>query len=160
MSKFGFFLIILAIIIGIGAALYTLNPFKMLYQKNDKQRIKDLENVAKAFDLYYETYGSYPSSDSETYEILSVNKEKIPWGSSFNPFINLLPKDPSLNRRYVYFSDEEKGNRTYQLYASLEDPESAENSCGLKDCPNVPGTNLCGENKPCNYAITSGNVSP
>lgn len=171
MSKFGAFLTFLAIIVSIGAVLYTIQPFKIIYQKNDMQRIRDLENIAKALDLYYTTYGNYPSSDPETYEILSADKERIPWGSSFGPFSEILPKDPSFNRKYVYYSDEEKGNKAYQIYASLENPESVEGSCGTNDCPNVPGVNLCEEkgriaaffldkDKPCNYGITSGNVSP
>jgi hypothetical protein len=160
MSKFGVFLIFLSFLVILYAAFYIINPLKMIGQRNDAERVKNLENIAEGLRLYHRDYGSYPESSEDTFEITSTDKEVIHWGGSFAPYLMVVPKDKSKNRNYVYWSDNENGNKTYKLYASLEYPEFISESCGEKDCPNVPGKNLCGESLPCNYGITSGNVSP
>src|SRR3989344_2092604 len=130
MSRFGVFLIFLSITMVLGLILYITNPLKIIAHKNDTQRINDLAKIAVALEKYNETYGNYPRSDTETFEILSSGGEKISWGSPLLPFIDPLPKDPSFNRKYIYFSDEQE-NKTFQIYASLENPESVETFCFL-----------------------------
>lgn len=160
MSKFGFFLIFLSIIVVLGVVFYITQPLKMISQTNDRQRIKDLQDIASGLERFREAYGFYPYSDKGTYKLLTIDKESLDWGASFSPFLNKLPKDPDAKRRYIYWSDEQNRNKTFKIYASLEDPLSIESSCGESDCPGVPASNLCGEGLPCNYGITSGNVSP
>lgn len=160
MSKFALFLIFLAILIVLGVIFYLTQPLKKLALEHDKVRKNDLMKIAAALEKYHNDYGSYPQYDESQYIILA-NLAEIPWGSSFNPYLETVPKE-TRPRRYVYWSDKENGFQSFRLYASLEDPQDEPKACGtlVKDCPNVPGQLLCGQNLPCNYGVSSENISP
>lgn len=167
MGKFGIFLIILSVLILIGAGVYIVNPLKDLSEKRDQQRVHDLTNVSRALERYYRDNGHYPHFNAEY--MIVTGEETHPWGFSWLPYINPLPKDPSGSKRYVYWADEGNNYQSYGLYTSLDLPEEMEGSCKSgAECPGVPGANLCGgksnifipSNKQCNFGITSSNISP
>jgi hypothetical protein len=84
----------------------------------------------------------------------------VDWGKAWQPYMNLLPKDPKTGKNYVYYST----GQSYYLYASLDrgskDPQICQNLNGNGECPNVPAANLCGTGVKCNYGVTTPNVSP
>lgn len=144
----------MSIIILCAAALFIINPLKMLADRNDKIRVYDLQTVSQALEKYHLDYGRYPDS--------------IPWGTEWNPYMSLVPKDPGFNRKYVYISSSEGNFQSFRLYASLEDPAVEKNACSVTgQCPNVSTNNLCEERTwpvdvqaPCNFGVTSSNISP
>lgn len=157
MTRFGAFLIFASMIVILIAFVNIANPMQYLWRRNDKIRINDLKKISAALEEYYSDYGHYPSYDTKSYTI-RVDEQNVPWGTPWDPYLSLLPKDPWIGK-YIYYSDNESGNRTFRLYASLDDPENGKDSC-QGECPNVPDKNLCGKNKKCNYGVTSKNVSP
>lgn len=160
MNKFGGFLVFAGIIILCGIALYIANPLKNIADNNDKIREKDLLNISQALEKFHADYGRYPASSSKDFTIISVDQD-IPWGTGWEPYITILPKDPSGSRRYVYVSTVDDNYQSYRIYASLEDPASIKNACSISgECSNAPGKDLCGGNAKCNFGVTSGNVSP
>jgi len=157
----GFTLIELLVVIGIlgilaAALLATINPIAQLQKSNDAHRKTDLESLQRALELYYQDTGSYPPSSSN---YIAPGGTAITWGTSWQPYINKLPKDPISTDTYVYYST----GQAYYLYANLQrtnDPQAC-NSGGA--CKNLgaggfPITTACGGT--CNYGVSSPNVSP
>lgn len=160
MNKFALFLILLAFLIVAGVVFYLTQPLRWLALKHDTVRKDDLMKLAVALDKYYADHGKYPYYDEQKYIMISGTLE-IPWGEAFNPYLSVVPKDEK-PRRYVYWSDKENGYQSYRIYTSLEVPSADLQACGTLDseCPSVPGKNLCGENLPCNYGVSSPNTTP
>ena len=160
MSKFGVFLIFLSICILIGVGFYVVNPWKMLQSKNDEKRIRDLKLISLGLEKYFRDYGHYPHYDKVNY-VIADRDDVYTWGAPWMPYFEFLPKDTGINRRYVYWADEDNNFQSYRLYASLENPSIWEEACTVSgECEGVPAPFLCGSNKPCNFGITSSNISP
>ena len=165
-SKRGFTLIELIVVIGILSVLavmglVALNPMVQFQKANDSRRKSDLSQIQKALEIYYEDNGKYPLSSvsAPAYRItVPPSSTVVDWATPWQPYINLLPKDPIDSKNYVYYST----GQSYYLYASLDrgdkDPQSCQNLNANGECQNVPGANLCGAK--CNYGVTSPNVSP
>lgn len=159
----GFTLIELIIVIGIlsvlAAVLFSvINPFAQFQKANDGRRKSDLSQIQKALEQYYQDSGKYPSS-SDNYRIIGLDFNLVDWGQSWQPYMNVLPKDPSSLKTYVYYSPNEANGQSYYLYASLDRGGNDPQTCypnGAK-CLNAP-TSGCGGT--CNYGVTSPNVSP
>ena len=103
----GFTLIELLVVIGIlgilsVVLLVTINPVAQIQKANDARRKSDLEAIQHALELYYQDAGSYPPSSS-SYTI-EYNNVSVNWGSSWQPYIATLPKDPVSTNQYVYYS--------------------------------------------------------
>lgn len=159
MNKFGLFLIFAAICVLIGVGIYIINPLKILADRNDAVRISDLKSIARALELYYRDYGHYPNYNLEY--VIETGDEIHPWGFAWMPYTERLPKDPDPSRRYIYWADRESNFQYFRLYASLQDPNATEGSCKPAfECSGVPSPQLCGTNNPCNFGVTSNNVSP
>ncbi len=138
----GFTLVELLVVIVIIIILATLvilivNPQKQLAKARDGQRKNDLQAISSSLARYILDHGKYPLS-TDTYQI-----QGVPWGSSWQPYMAPLPKDPLATQSYAYYSD---GN-TYQLYAKLEQPDA--NGCGT-----------CGPGGIDNWSVTSNNSAP
>jgi hypothetical protein len=160
MSKFGIFLIFLSFCIVIGVSLYIINPFKEIQNKNDEKRIKDLKLISLALEKYFGDYGHYPHYDQVNY-IIADRDDIYAWGTPWMPYFAFLPKDTGISRRYVYWSDKDNNFQSYRLYASLENPSAWKEACSvIGECKGVPAPFLCGADKPCNFGITSNNISP
>lgn len=166
----GFTLVELLVVIGmlgvlISAVIFILNPAEQLKKARDAGRKNDLSQIQKALEAYYSDYKSYPNS-SASYQIVLSNGAVVDWGkawpSPYNVYMTTLPKDPSAGQKYIYVA---KGNlpQSYKLYASLErganDLQVCNNNGVAANCPNVPADAACGAN-PCDYGVSSSNVSP
>ena len=161
-SMRGFTLIELLTVIGVmgvvsAMALVLLNPVEQLRKTRDASRKGDLVQVQKALEAYYSDVGSYPTN-TVSYTIFDANTgNPVSWGTSWSPYMNILPRDPSTSSRYVYVSS----GQSYFLYANLERDSRDPQTCGGNGspCPNAP-VNQCGGGAECNYGVTSPNATP
>ena len=162
----GFTLIELIVAIGIlgilaVAAIIALDPVAQLQKSNDVRRKSDLAQVQRALESYYQDHGKYPASSS--YKIFDPDKtpNERPWGSSWTPYMNLLPHDPNSAYSYAYYPNLTTG-QSYTLYASLEKLNSSDQCKGdLSDSANPCGkksVSMCGG--VCNFGVSSPDVSP
>ncbi len=151
-------------ILSVGA-LAILNPVAQFQKANDARRKSDLFQIQKALELYYNDNAEYPPINGvEDYRIKGLygnvdDRNVVSWGSSWEPYMDILPKDPSSSKRYVYFTD--SGRQLYFLYASL-DRGTDPSACSAGNCSSLSkngiSTAACGGT--CNFAVTSPNVSP
>lgn len=157
----GFTLIELIIVTAIIALIATasiavLNPFSQFQKARDSRIKSDLSQIQKALETYYQDKGSYPSSTSG-YKI--SDSTTINWGSSWQPYMNVVPKDPTLSNNYVYYAP---NGQSYYIYANLgrgaADPQICKNLNANGECPSVPAVNLCGAK--CNFGVSSPNITP
>jgi general secretion pathway protein G len=172
LSGVGFTLIELIIVIGImgifaTGIIATLNPYDQYKKAQDAKRKSELSQIQKALESYYQDTGSYPLSSSD-HKIQVIDEDtslltELQWGGSWQPYMNVLPKDPG-GSSYVYYSV--APGQSYYLYASLERGAKDPDTCsGLvnDECPGVSslsiGTTVCGGN-PCNFGVSSPNVTP
>jgi len=166
-----FTLIELIIVIGILAIVATvllavIDPLSQAKKANDGRRKSDLSQIQKALEQYYQDYGGYPLNADTigcTYQIRGNNGDGddcISWGQSWQPYMNVLPRDPSGSKNYVYYAPSSANGQSYYLYANLDrggnDPQACNNNGAA--CLNVPGGADCGGT--CNYGVSSPNVSP
>lgn len=162
----GFTLIELIIVMGIlsimsAGALAVLNPASQFQKANDARRKSDLYQIQRALEGYYDDNGRYPPTySSSDYRIKGLDGSAVNWGSSWQPYMDVLPKDPASSRRYVYFSDD---GQSYYIYASLEkgtDPNTCKSDGSV--CDSVTSNDIistvCGDI--CNFGVSSPNVSP
>ncbi len=149
-------------ILSVGA-LVILNPAAQFQKANDARRKSDLFQIQKALELYYNDNGRYPPINGVgDFRIKGLygnvdDRNVVSWGSSWEPYMDILPKDPKASNRYVYFTD--LNGQSYFLYASLDrgtDPSACYKN-GVP-CSNVPSGASCGGT--CNYGVSSPNVSP
>lgn len=172
----GFTLVELLVVVGIigilvAAALLVLNPIGQIQKGNDAKRKGDLTQIQRALETYYHDLGKYPASSAD-YKI-TYNGQPVNWGSTgFSPYMLTLPKDPTQNRNYVYYSTPSTNPQSYWLYSSLERDKSCTNGvcvpldqqlCNKGDaCTSLPGNGIvssaCGST--CNFGVSSSNVNP
>lgn len=161
--SFGFTLIELIIVIAIVALIATasmavLNPFSQFQKARDARIKSDLAQIQKALESFYQDNGSYPLSTA-SYNILS-GVTTITWGSSWQPYMNSLPKDPTSGHTYIYYSS---NGQSYYIYANLGRGAADPNSCNSGNaCTSLSGNGIspvaCGGT--CNFGVSSPNVSP
>jgi len=160
-------------IIGIFAAglLYLINPLGQIQKANDAKRKSDLEQLQRTLEVYYNDNGKYPAHSTilPTYR-LNPPTGVVDWGTSWTAYNTTLPKDPTPSTRtYVYFASLD--GQSYWLYASLEKTNDPQICTGInndgecsKISSNIVGYVIksCGpsSSKPCNYGVSSPNVSP
>ena len=163
-------LIVVIAIVGImsGMAITVLNPIAQLQKSADAKRKSDLSQISKALEAYYSDHGKYPSTNG-SYELVvlpagSNDPIALSWGSAWEPYMDVLPKDAVVSQKYIYYTPTTGSGafQSYYLYASLErgilDPQACTGAAG---CPNVPSGVTCGTATDlCNYGVTSPNVSP
>lgn len=156
-------LILVTAIIGLFAAgaIAVINPSQQVHKANDAKRKADLEMVQRALEAYYADNGRYPQAINNK---IYANNATVNWGTSWQPYIDMLPKDPSNGRTYVYGASAD-GQR-YGVYASLEkntDPQichsngSACDSLGTFGINPNPATSCGGV---CTFGVTSADLSP
>ncbi|MBX4205781.1 type II secretion system GspH family protein [Candidatus Microgenomates bacterium] len=124
--KKGFTLIELLItiaIIGILSTLAMANFFSARERGRDAQRKSDLKSMQNALQLFYSTYGKYPTSSSGSIVGCGTSPafSSCTWGSAFTVddlvIMNTLPKDPLPTTAYFYTRTDLD---TYSLKACLE----------------------------------------
>jgi prepilin-type N-terminal cleavage/methylation domain-containing protein len=136
-------------------AIAALDPFAQFQKANDAKRKGDLSQVQKALEVYYQDNNSYPASTGWKINGLS-------WGSNWQPYMNVIPSDPSAGKNYVYYTT--PNGQSYYLYASLDrggkDPQACKNDGSA--CANLPSGASCGRGSGvvCNFGIASSDKSP
>lgn len=158
----GFTLIELLTVVGIigiliVGALTVLDPSAQFQKASDAKRKGDLSQIQKALETYFQDNNKYPPS-SQDFKIVKLNGATADWGSSFTPYMSLLPKDPKPQRNYVYYSASPW--QSYYLYASLERSNDPQLCNAGNPCTNLPSGASCGANITCNFGASSSNVSP
>jgi prepilin-type N-terminal cleavage/methylation domain-containing protein len=169
-SSKGFTLIELIIVIAVLAVLFTallttINPLEQFKKARDTDRKAALGQIQRALESYFQDHGKYPDS-SVDYKIISdLNSvtSTLSWGDTWQPYMNVLPKDPKApSLSYAYYSPAGANGQTYYLYATLERGKSDPKVCngGLK-CASLPsgGASPCGSDI-CNFGVSSPNVKP
>lgn len=168
----GFTLIELIIAIAVIAVLSTIfisvvDPVSQSQKTNDARRKSDLAQIQRALEAYYNDVGTYPSHSTDPlnpYQISTVDttdpiKE---FGDSWQPYMNVVPKDLSFpKRKYLYYAS--SGGQSYYLYANLERGSRDLQACNNGNpCSSLTlngiAEDACGEI--CNYGVSSPNVSP
>jgi general secretion pathway protein G len=160
-------LIIVAAIIALiaTATLAVLNPFGQFQKARDTRVKSDLSQVQKALESYYQDNNRYPAvATSCTYRILGNNgdgNDCIEWGRPWQPYMNVVPQDPTTANRYVYFVS--SNGQSYYIYANLSKGATDPASCNSgAACTSLGGNGIsstaCGGT--CNFGVTSPNVSP
>ena len=161
--KKGFTLVEMLVVIGIISILSafiiaTLNPFEQFRKASDTQRKSDLAQVQRALEAYYQDFGRYPTASANK---IVYNSNPVSWGTAFAPYIDVLPKDPNSQKKYVYVVSND--GQSYWLYSALDrgskDPQACNggNACGGLLLNGISNT-ACGLT--CNYGVSSPNVSP
>jgi prepilin-type N-terminal cleavage/methylation domain-containing protein len=160
MKNKGFTLVELIVAIGILgilaiAAIVALNPYAQLQKANDARRKSDLAQIQRVLESYYQDNNKYPIATAAPYQIPGVS-----WGSSWQPYINVLPKDPISSKHYVYYSTGE----SYYIYASLDRGNSDPKTCSGNLCsaPTNSGIDMraaCGSGN-CDFGVSSPDVTP
>lgn len=171
----GFTLIEIITTLGIITILATIvltavNPIEQFQKAQDAKRKSDLAQLQRVLEAYYQDHGRYPSHTTSGIDTYTMNKkdgesnEAVAWGTSWPPYIDVVPIDPNSSKYYIYISDPSNGYQSYRLYASLdrgrEDPDACSGETG---CPNVPADVECGGDSGiyyCDYGVTSPNISP
>lgn len=171
----GFTLVELIVIIGVVTVLATslivvLNPSEQIKKTNDTKRKRDLAQIQRALEVYYQDYGRYPASINGqlTRKVNGVDTAS-PWGQSWSPYMDVVPDDPNGNKDYMYVVSDD--NQSYGIYASL-DRNNDSQACfpGTNtQCTNANSTSLkcnaiasfnCNCGSVCNYGVTSSNRTP
>lgn len=142
-------------------ALAIIQPAEQFNKTQDTKRKSDLAQIQRALETYYQDYGRYPMSNAAD-EIVVPTDSTDPikeWGSSWKPYIDVLPVDSKSTKNYAYWVDESASGQSYRLYASLDRGTKDEAACAAgSSCPNLPTDVTCGGI--CNYGVSSPNVSP
>lgn len=170
----GFTLIELITAIGIftilaTVAYSTIDPLGQYRKAQDTRRKSDLAQLQRVLEAYYQDFGRYPAHTTTGEFTNTINTadggsdSALKWGSTWAPYMDVLPVDPNSSKFYVYLSGgESNGFQTYKIYASLDLGSDDPDACngGLK-CTNVPEGIFCGlDNQVCNFGVTSPNISP
>jgi len=164
-SGAGFTLIeLLTVIAVIGlmvVGIVTLvDPLSQIKKSQDARRKSDLSQIQKSLEVYHQDNGKYPPVDTSTanYRIKRLDSTTADWGTQFQPYMSILPQDPSSSKNYVYNTSSDR--QTYYIYASLDrdvdDPQVCNSGAA---CSSLPSGASCGAGT-CNYGVSSQNVSP
>lgn len=157
-------IIVTAILVAIASlVLITVNPLAQVQKANDGKRKSDLAQIQRALESFYQDNGRYPDNNSD-YQIFYVkngNTITITPGSSWSPYMNAFPSDPSSSKKYIYKSS--TGNQSYWIYASLDRAGKDPQACNKGDAcsslwNNSISTIVCGG--VCNYGVSSPDVKP
>lgn len=152
--------------IGVVAILLTtvlavINPLEQFNKAQDSKRKSDLAQIQRALEVYYQDYHRYPYTIQSKISTDNTPNGVIQWGSSWSPYMDVLPIDPSSAKRYVYWSD--STGQSYALYASLDRGGKDPQACnGGSPCDNATANGLLcgGTSVACTYGVTSPNISP
>jgi general secretion pathway protein G len=163
---FGFTLLELLVvmaIIGILAAIGIASYGTVQSKARDARRKSDLENVARALEMYRNDVGNYPDAAEL---VFNGSVFKHPTATPDVIYMQKTPKETRGGYGYLYEPFDIGGTfKGYRLYARLENLEDAKvphnpvTGAALifsTDTP-VDSENVCSQG--CNYAISSTNVA-
>lgn len=164
-------LIVVMAIIGVLAAITVGSFSSSQLRGRDSRRKSDLSQIARALETYYNDRGVYPT-DTTAGEIVGCGTTALPttcaWGQPFQQratgattdtiYMVTLPSDPKAPNA-AYFYDAAANQRSYQLYARLENTEDNGVPKDGSGDPQIYSGLLCGDDA-CNYGISSTNTTP
>lgn len=139
----------------------VINPLEQFNKAQDSKRKSDLAQIQRALEVYYQDYHRYPYSVQSKISTDNTPNGVIQWGSSWSPYMDVLPIDPSSSKRYVYWSD--STGQSYALYMALDRGGKDTQACnGGNPCDNATANGLLcgGTTVQCTYGVTSSNISP
>lgn len=146
-------MVIMGILATVGFGQYKTSQIKA----RDAQRKGDLDNIARALEMFYNDNDSYPLSSGDGK--IMVASSEINWGGEFNKvydsqdvvYMKTLPDDPVDDYDYCYESD---ANGSYfKLYAKLENTNDDDYYEPGYECGGTGAENTY------YYGITSSNTS-
>lgn len=136
-------MIVVAILIALTTALlFSLNPWGQINKSQDSKRKRELSELNKAFEDFYNDKGCYPKPDEVCYPPngattcnICGNESASP---SFAPYLSNLPCDPQhLKKEYRYQVDNITCPSSYKIFTKLSntlDPIitiiGCDNGCG------------------------------
>lgn len=155
-------LLVVIAIIGVLSSIVIASLNQARAKSRDVVRKSDLHQIQLALELYFDSYGGYPSSAWPNVDY------KITYSLALEPkmlaFIKSFPKDPNgadncYNNAYLYISNvynDGSGNNakatTYVLYATLENQSVSNLSGAGIDAWLAGGGGSCGSPRP-NYRL-------
>lgn len=147
-------LLVVIAILGILAAIGIASFLGAQEKARDAKRKSDLDNIARALELYFNDYNEYPAGETDG-RIRGCGTSGVAapcsWGGPMNRgsynYMLELPEDPS-GQRYFY---RRVGTNGYQLYALLENVDDGAVVTLANPVCKTPST-------VCNYGISSSNV--
>lgn len=169
----GFTLVELIVSVAIVSIMLTgvltvLNPIAQFQKAQDAKVKADLSQIQKALESYYSDNGQYPPNATNcSNEIMGNNDNNlndcIEWGKSWQPYMNVIPKDNNTAHVYVYYSG--SNGQSYYLYANLNrgsDPQMCQNLDVNGECSSIALNSITADScgAACNFGVTSPNVSP
>lgn len=143
-------IVILGILATVGFGQYRTSQIK----GRDSQRKSDLGNIARALEMYYNDFRSYPLSDAGR---IAVEGPGLTWGvhdfaTEDVIYMKILPNDPSAisdsGSGAVYCYQSSDGS-DFILFAQLEN----ENDPDCQESYTCNGDDYC-------YLVTSSNIRP
>lgn len=162
----GFTLMEILVVIALLGILITvgLGSFKSSQQKSrDTRRKSDLRAISIALEAYYSDKGQYPNDalDGKIMGCGTNDQSECPWEGEFSDkngtiYMVKLPGDPSGGRNYFY--DVGPQNKSYQLYARLENKLDIDLQKDPSNNPYVYSGTTCGTSLACNYGVASANL--
>ncbi len=143
----------------------TLNPLDQFQKASDTRRKSDLAQIKKALENFYNDKGRYPKTTGNPYYCIQDFVSPFTTycgGSSWNPYMSVVPKESRSAQRYVYYAD--SNGQTYYLYANLErgnkDPDACNSDGSACDSLTTLGISQTACGATCNYGVSSSNTTP
>ncbi len=119
-------MMILGILATVGFGQYRTSQIKA----RDAQRKGDLDNTARALEMYYNDFQSYPLSSNGLMQVDTDGDgtlDNLDWGGEFSTpdviYMKSLPEDPADDYDYCYQSTD---GTYFQLYAKLENENDSD----------------------------------
>lgn len=114
-------LLVVVLIIGLLAAVISVNLILGQKKARDRKRMADLQNIAAAIELYRSKNRYYPA-DANTINGIYSNDADWVIPELIPNYIQILPTDPNNNAtyRYQYRTDADSQADAYELNAKLE----------------------------------------
>ena len=142
------------------AVIAALDPLEQFKKTQDSKRKADLAQVQRALEVYYQDFGSYPSSNPAGEIVTNDQNDPVKeWGTDWRPYMDVLPIDPVQSKNYAYWSD--TTGQSYAIYASLDRGARDQNTCNDgAACTNAAANSLtCGAGV-CDFGVSSPNIAP
>lgn len=159
-------LLVVISVIGLLASVILVSLNSARAKARDARRKADLAQITRALELYYDTYGGYPTSGwndggAVNYTVFSslCNQTNFTQVMPSCPHDPLHPNNACYNAEYVYvsesFRDPANLGKKYVLYATLEDQSTT--NLNLAYWPDSDETGIwiagCGSYGTPNYRI-------
>lgn len=160
-------LMVIMVIIGVLISVGLVNFTSSQKKSRDLKRKSDLRQIATVLEAYYNDKGKYPNSDASG-KIMGCgagDTGECVWGATMTDvngtiYMQKLPNDTANYRKYFYSVG--GGNKSFQIYALLENSEDIGIPRDGNGNPlSYPNTNCSTQaTLLCNFGLSSSNTSP